>query len=204
MKKLIFDIDNTLIKWEDHYTNGLRKTMKEFNVDYDYKIIDKVIESQSTAHITLTKEKLLNDINNKTNLNLEINFVERLLENQKDAAIVDLEIIDTLKYLKEKYELVILTNYFIDTQIGRLKKAQIYDYFSDFIGGDQIKMKPHIESFQKAANGVPSIMIGDSVECDIDGAKKAGLDVIQIDYFNKYENTEHPLIRNISELKGLL
>lgn len=204
MKRLIFDVDNTLIKWEDHYTSALIKTMKKYNIDIDYKIIDKVIEEQDLRHNIFTKEALLKDINDKTKLTLKMNFIEDLLENQKELAVVDENVCETLEYLSKKYELVILTNYFTETQKGRLEKAKIAHYFKEIIGGDQVLIKPNIESFKKAMMSKDDIMIGDSIRCDIEGAINAGIKAIQIDYFNKYEKSNVPLIRNINELKNIL
>ena len=113
-----------------------------------------------------------------------------------------------LKYLSEKYELYVLTNYFKEPQIGRLKKAKIYEYFSKIIGGDDALIKPHKEIFMLACEGIdPSeaTMVGDHIMRDIQGGKDAGLKVIQIDYLNKYEdNNDHPLIREFKQLKDLL
>ena len=48
-------------------------------------------------------------------------------------------------------------------------------------------------------------MVGDHAMRDIKGGIDAGLKVIQIDYFNKYEdNNEYPLIREFKKLKDLL
>ena len=107
-----------------------------------------------------------------------------------------------------KYELYVLTNYFKEPQIGRLKKAKILDYFSKIIGGDDALIKPHKEIFMLACEGIdPSeaTMVGDHAMRDIKGGIDAGLKVIQIDYFNKYEdNNEYPLIREFKKLKDLL
>ena len=72
IKRIIFDLDNTIILWKDEYVEALKKTMKDLDADVDYKIIDKVIEEQEKIRKILTKEILLQDINRNTNLNLDI------------------------------------------------------------------------------------------------------------------------------------
>ena len=208
MKRLLFDLDNTLIKWKDEYTIALQKTIEEFNIDIDYHVIDAVIEKQEKVHDMMNKEVLLNDINEETGLNLDMSFIERLFEHQKYIADIDDDVIETLEYLKDKYDIVLLTNYFIEPQIGRLKKVGIDKYFSRFIGGDMVFIKPHKEAFLEGVKDLPLenvTMIGDSVECDVKGALAAGINIIQMDYFNKYEdNSNWPIARKFSDLKKFL
>lgn len=208
MKRLLFDLDNTLIKWKDEYTIALQKTIEEFNIDIDYHVIDAVIEKQEKVHDMMNKEVLLNDINEETGLNLDMSFIERLFEHQKYIADIDDDVIETLEYLKDKYDIVLLTNYFIEPQIGRLKKVGIDKYFSRFIGGDMVFIKPHKEAFLEGVKDLPLenvTMIGDSVECDVKGALDAGINIIQMDYFNKYEdNSNWPIARKFSDLKKYL
>ncbi|MDD6387664.1 MAG: HAD family hydrolase [Bacilli bacterium] len=208
MKRLLFDLDNTLIKWKDEYTIALQKTIEEFNIDIDYHVIDAVIEKQEKDHDMMNKEVLLNDINEETGLNLDMSFIERLFEHQKYIADIDDDVIETLEYLKDKYDIVLLTNYFIEPQIGRLKKVGIDKYFSRFIGGDMVLIKPHKEAFLEGVKDLPLenvTMIGDSVECDVKGALAAGINIIQMDYFNKYEdNSNWPIARKFSDLKKYL
>lgn len=45
IKKVIFDLDNTLIMWKKDYINALIDTMKCFDVKKDPAIIDDIIES---------------------------------------------------------------------------------------------------------------------------------------------------------------
>ena len=208
MKRLLFDLDNTLIKWKDEYTIALQKTIEEFNIDIDYHVIDAVIEKQEKVHDMMNKEVLLNDINEETGLNLDMSFIERLFEHQKYIADIDDDVIETLEYLKDKYDIVLLTNYFIEPQIGRLKKVGIDKYFSRFIGGDMVRIKPQKEAFLEGVKDLPLenvTMIGDSVECDVKGALAAGINIIQMDYFNKYEdNSNWPIARKFSDLKKYL
>ena len=208
MKRIIFDVDNTLIKWKDEYISALRKTLDEFNVDVDIKLVNEVIDMQELLHDTMDRQLMLDDINSKCNLNLPIEFIHRLMQNQCDISEVDEEVVETIDYLSKKYELYILTNYFKEPQIGRLKKAKIYDYFSGIVGGDDTLIKPNKEIFDLACKGIENheaTMVGDHFERDIMGALNAGLKAIQIDYFNKYNPVDNiPLIRNIKELKDLL
>lgn len=208
IKKLIFDLDNTLIIWKDEYSLELKDLVEEYKLNVCYKEIDKIIDDLEYTHDTISKEILLNDINSKLNLNLDINFVNKLFEKQSKLSFVDNNLIDTLDYLSKKYELVILSNYFTEIQENRLKNAKIYKYFNLILGGDKIKLKPRPEAFEMAI--FPNlkdecIMIGDSLNIDINGALNYGLKVIAVDYFNKIPNSENYIrIEDIKELKQIL
>ena len=45
IKKLIFDLDNTLIIWKDEYSLELKYLLEEYKVDTDYKKVDKILFS---------------------------------------------------------------------------------------------------------------------------------------------------------------
>ena len=209
IKRLVIDLDNTIILWKDEYTSALKKVMQEYNLDIDYKIIDDIIESQEKRYKNITKEQLLLDINNECKINLGMDFIDKLLEYQKDLAPEkDEKLIDLFAYLNSKYELVLLTNYYTETQVGRLKKLGIDIYFNQFYGGDIITLKPDPKAFYKAiGNNKPEecIMIGDSIEYDIDGALNIGMNVILVDLLDKIkEKKEYKIIKDLYELKNIL
>ncbi len=209
IKRLIFDLDNTLILWIDDYTSALRETMEYFKVDYDYLDINTIVNSQEELHEVMDKKELLNDINQACGLNLNMDFIDLLLENQKKLAIPnDKDLQVTLKYLSTKYEIVLLTNWYTDTQVGRLEIAGIAKYFKEFYGGDLGNIKPHPDSFLRAigSNKIEQcIMIGDSDYHDIEGAIELGMPVIQVDLKDKIkEERSYPVIKNIKELMDIL
>ena len=41
IKRIIFDLDNTLITWKDEYWNAVNKTFERFNLQYTDKDITK-------------------------------------------------------------------------------------------------------------------------------------------------------------------
>ncbi len=102
--------------------------------------------------------------------------------------------IDVLNYLTEKkYMLHLITNGFEKTQHHKLKNAGIDSYFREVITSEgSNSLKPHPEIFEYAliktgALKKESIMIGDTPEVDIFGAREAGIDQV---YVNHSGNTE--------------
>ncbi len=100
--------------------------------------------------------------------------------------------IETLEYLVQKnYRLHMITNGFEKTQHSKLKNSGLDKYFTEVITSEgSNSLKPHKEifdyAFQKAgANPSESIMIGDSLEVDIQGAMNAGIDQVFVNHINE-------------------
>lgn len=208
LKRIIFDLDNTLIMWLDHYPLLLKDILKDNNLDIDYLIINRAIEAQEINYDYLTKEQLLHDINVNLEKPVSMSLVDEILERQKVLAEYDESIIDVLKYLASKYEIVVLTNYFKDTQEGRLKTAGLLPYITEVIGGDTVnKIKPNAEGFIKAMGNHTAnecLMIGDSINIDIKGAKNVGIPTVLMDKENRYSDYQGKRITNLEELKEML
>ena len=114
----------------------------------------------------------------------------------------------TLEYLSQKYELVVLTNWFIESQIKRLENIGICKFFTEFYGAEKYA-KPYKESFEQAAGKFQMdeiAMVGDSLKMDIKGAIDAGIkNVVWRDIKNKAEEYKEELegVYVIKELKQL-
>jgi putative hydrolase of the HAD superfamily len=99
--------------------------------------------------------------------------------------------VEILEYLSEKkYHLHLITNGFEKTQHSKLKNSAIDKYFSEVITSESSNsLKPHKEIFDYAlakagAQKQESIMIGDSIEVDIQGAMNAGIDQVYVNHLN--------------------
>lgn len=97
--------------------------------------------------------------------------------------------ITTLQYLQDKgYKLHLITNGFEETQHSKLKNSGISKFFAEVItseGSNSIKPKKEIFEYALKKAGAPlhhSIMIGDSIEVDILGAKNAGMDQVYVNH----------------------
>lgn len=97
--------------------------------------------------------------------------------------------IECLDYLTDKgYRLHLITNGFEETQHSKLKHSGIASYFIEVITSEgSNSIKPNKEIFEYAfmktsANPHESIMIGDSIEVDIQGAMNAGIDQVFVNH----------------------
>ena len=207
IKRVIFDVDDTLINFPESYIEETKKILTKFGIDADavnlYEEVAKYESNNKTKYYN--KENLLNSINSSLNLNLTNEFLDEFF-NMYNKLITPLEegVIETLEYLKEKYELVILSNWFTDSQKSRLTEAGILKYFDEVYGADVIPMKPNKESFLIAIGDLKieeCVMVGDSIESDIKVPYEMGMKVFHL---NKYGTSKYPTIRAIKDLKERL
>ncbi len=206
IKRIIFDIDNTLIdfpKYEEGYQNVLDKYHTGKKAVDLYKAID-VYEKCGKFEL-YEKNNLLKVINEELNLDLDNNFLEDYFTMYNKLITPFSESIkDTLDYLSKKYELVTLSNWFTFSQEARLKKADIYKYFTKVYGTDIVPMKPKKEAFIKVIGNheiEECLMIGDSIKMDIEVPNEMGMKVY---YLNKGKKSNYPCIERLEDLKEML
>ena len=94
---------------------------------------------------------------------------------------------ELLDYLKPKYHLHLITNGFQEVQHTKLSGSGMESYFETLTVSEEVGVKkPNPEFFRYAlekarANAGESLVIGDEMAVDIDGARAAGIDQI---FFN--------------------
>ncbi|MEN8966359.1 MAG: YjjG family noncanonical pyrimidine nucleotidase [Polaribacter sp.] len=112
---------------------------------------------------------------------------------------------ELLDYLKEKYTLHIITNGFQEIQSKKMMTSNIHHYFNQIITSESVGVKkPNPKVFLHAldtakATANNSLMIGDSLEADIQGALNVGLKAIHC-VFDDLTPTD----KNITSVKSLL
>lgn len=118
--------------------------------------------------------------------------------------------LEVLDYLKPNYQLHIITNGFQEIQEKKLRNSGIYTYFKQVIDSEMAGVKkPDPVIFNLALEKAKvrpesALMIGDSLEADILGAKGAGLHAL---HFNAHGDEEHdhsPMISDLQEIKSYL
>ena len=118
---------------------------------------------------------------------------------------------ELLDYLKPKYHLHLITNGFQEIQGTKLSLSGMEPYFETLTVSEEVGVKkPNPEIFQYAlrkahATAEESLMIGDEMAVDIDGARAAGMDTV---FFNpKREKEEGECtyeVRSLLEIKEML
>ena len=112
-------------------------------------------------------------------------FLE-ILPTQKNVFPYTFEILDYL--IEKKYQLHLITNGFEKTQWSKLKNSGLDKYFTHVITSEgSNSLKPKKEIFEYAINLAgakikQSIMIGDNIDADIQGAMNAGMDTVFVNH----------------------
>jgi len=116
---------------------------------------------------------------------------KRFLKQLPERNLLFPDTLETLKYLRDSaYSIHLITNGFEEIQHLKLKNSGIDNFFTEVITSEgSNSMKPKKEIFDyalKKAGALQqnSIMIGDSMELDIQGAINAGIDQVHVDHIN--------------------
>ncbi len=223
-KHIFFDLDNTLFDFtasehlalHDLYQNHLDNIgftdFDEFIAIYDrinlklwsdYR--DNLIKKDDVKYgrfIKTLKEKNID--NNALATLLAESFVDKCAEK---SVLVE-GAMEVVKLLSEKYELHIISNGFVEAQYRKLNISGLDKYFKSITLSEEIKtQKPDKKFFQHAlvnvnARKTESLVIGDNLVCDIEGAMKFGIDAIYYSYHGT--NPENAQIKTIFKLNELL
>lgn len=116
---------------------------------------------------------------------------------------------EVLEYLITKYRLFILSNGFRELQYKKMQSAGIDGYFEKVILSEDIHVhKPYPEIFNFALSATQSqlqdsLMIGDSWEADIEGAKGIGMHQMYFNYLQRADLPFKPTYK-IDSLKEIL
>lgn len=211
MKKIVFDLDNTLIPWKEEYWNTINETFEYFNIKYsedDILKFKEAIDNYENEYDIYRESAMKKIAEDYLGFKLPDNFIQKWEEYLSLCTpdILPIDDVETFEYLYDKYELVVLTNWFTEQQKARLEKVGIMKYFKTIIGTDTVKNKPNKESYIKAClpyNLDECVMIGDSITCDYEGALKVGMKAILYDPNNK-NKIKGLKIKSMKELKKLL
>src|SRR5690554_7026723 len=112
--------------------------------------------------------------------NLSDDFLER---TTRKTCLID-GTIELLEYLKPKYRMHILSNGFSEVQFKKIENSGLRPYFDKIILSEDANInKPHADMFTYALKNTNSkrnktIMIGDSWEADVVGARNSKIDQI--------------------------
>lgn len=219
-KTLMFDLDETLFDFKASERSSLIKTMEYFNIkikDEDILYFSKVNDDFfNLFHSGIIKERItfqhkrFESFSKYLNIDFDIEKANKLyinyLTNSSDLFKGSVRVLNTLS---KKYRLVAVTNGMYDVQVGRLKNAKIYDYFSEVYVSSKIGYnKPNLEFFnycflnENNYSKDSYLIIGDKEDSDMQGGINAGIDTC---YFNKKRKVSSLIYKyEITSLEELL
>ncbi len=227
-KHLFFDLDKTLWDFKRNSEETLLELfdnyqLKNIGVEDSKKFIDvytEINEKQWADYRAgrVNKEKMRAerfiktfDVFQVSNDSLAQQLSDDYLEQCPEKTYLFPQTVEVLDYLSGKYLLHIITNGFEEVQHRKMNNCDITKYFTEIITSEKsgfLKPNPQIFFHALETTGAveeESIMIGDSLEVDILGAREAGIDQI---YFNpdRIEHSEKVTfeIHHLSALTNIL
>ena len=202
-KRFIFDLDNTLLKFDKDYQE--RFFQEEFGENNPLsENLQEYLETYWVSYPRFSDTRFASVLSLCSGLRIKESFIDRWIDTLKEMPpVLEDGVGETLDYLKGKDKsLVVLTNWVWESQIPRLKKAGIYHYFDKIYTGNYV-LKPHRDAYETSMRPYFSdecIFIGDDLENDYIGPRELGYDAILYD-----KNDKHPKqlvkIKRINELK---
>jgi len=223
-KAVFFDLDHTLWDFEKNSALAFEELLPKFGIAVDAAQFNALFSPINVKYWKLfrdgeiTQAQLrygrLKDVFTALNYDVDDELIAKVSQEYVRLLPTNNHLyegaIEILEYLKPNYSLHIITNGFHEVQALKMKSANIDHYFKTITNSEMAGCKkpdPAIFEFAlTAANAQKShsIMIGDCIEADVQGALNCGIDAI---YFNEHHLETQPQITQVNhllELKKLL
>lgn len=213
IKKVIFDLDDTLIDWDENNWNVIPGALAKFNFTCTQEVqnlIRDAFNDFSKLDKMFSEENVLNYINENNDFYLSKEMFDTIIDELSNCKqpFIEPEKYEVLEYLSKKYELYVLTNWFFRMQHSRLVLHDMSKYFTKVFGVDGTFPKPNAQAFHQISNPDEAhecVFIGDNQICDYIGSKNFGMTSI---WYNPKElksiDTDIPYIKSFNELKKIL
>lgn len=228
-KHLFFDLDRTLWDFDTNSKEALRELFEEQKLDLEVgdfqnflKVYEEVNEEcwkfyrmgqlkKEVLRVKRFRDTLLKlDFPNEKVIGFFADQYVKRSPLKKNLLPGTLEVLEHLSH--QNYVLHIITNGFKEIQHLKLKNTEIDVYFDTVLCSEETgAKKPHPKVFHAAlelarSTSRESLMIGDDLEADIQGAQKVGMEAIWYNSSSKMNNTEEHIfqINELQELKNIL
>ncbi len=207
-KHLFFDLDHTLWDFDANAKETLAELYSIFDLNNRIKIDFEDFYPKYLFHNELLWDRYHKGLISSEDLKwkrmwrtmLDFKIADEPLAKDMSGKFLDIlptkkllfpHTLEILKYLIEKkYSLHLITNGFEKTQWSKLTNSGLTGFFTHVItseGSNSLKPKKEIFEFamDKASSTVAdSIMIGDNLDADIQGAMNAGMDTVFVNHIN--------------------
>ncbi len=225
IKYIFFDLDETLFDFPLAERLAITETFTELGIDPTEENIERYSRINRLCWDGLERGELTRErlvilrfemlFSELSRADLSPDVAQRLYENALGGQHPFIEgAEDVLSELCENYELYAVTNGLYSVQSRRIKDAELDRFFKGYFISEKLGYsKPDRRFFDAAFATLPcfdkneAIVVGDSLQSDILGAKNAGLKSCLYNPKSKENKTgiiPDYQIKNLSELPGLL
>lgn len=227
-KKILFDLDNTLIDDDENRKYAIKQILIERNEEVAVNKLENFIKLDNQfwkdraegkikdPYIFKNKYEKAEWIRTQRFLKYfkNISFQEGTKINEKYIKYLSENIVpiensqNIIKYLNEKkYEIYIITNGPTNAVRSKLEKIDVLEYITNIFTAEEAgSMKPHDEFFEKffkkfgAYKRDDMIIVGDELEKDIAGGNRNGIDSCWLNTKKVQNNTVFKPTYEIKEL----
>ena len=205
-KYLLFDLDDTLLNFQQAQELAFKKLLEDEDIVYSYNLFEQYekinkalwrrFEKGELANTEVTRQRFIQFFEqfgkNVDGREIDIRYRSYLAEgNQLFEGVVDM-----LEKLHKTHKLYVASNGIGITQHTRLKNNDLNKYFEKIFISEEIgSKKPDREFFEKIFGEVgienkdEVLMIGDTLTSDILGANNIGIDSCLVD-IHKVESND--------------
>lgn len=218
---IFFDLDHTLWDFEKNSEITFNLIFEKHNIKIGLKEFMEVYKPVNFKYWNMYRRNKIDSVNlryqrlkevfDTLEVKTERDFIDLIANEYIDNLSNQIHLFpdteDILNYLATKYRLHIITNGFEKIQHKKIKSSGIDHFFETVTTAEGSGFKkPDKRIFdhalQKAkTKNSSSLMIGDNLEADIQGAKDFGMHVI---YFGKKPNFDIQHVENLRDLKSVL
>lgn len=223
-KHLFFDLDYTLWDFEANSEETLKELFVTYKLDRYFNGFDDFHDRYENHNLYLWSQYRKGKVDKKTlntqrfylpfseagfdDINVAKEFAGQYLSISPTKTRLFPGTLDVLDQLKPHYKMYIITNGFKEVQGKKLQNSGLSPYFNNVFISELIGVqKPHpyfFDYFVKSCNAHKNecLVIGDSLEADIEGAINAGID--QVLFNSKGLEHDKNITHEIAKLPELL
>ncbi|WP_010251402.1 YjjG family noncanonical pyrimidine nucleotidase [Myroides injenensis] len=221
---IFFDLDHTLWDFEKNSALAFEQVLTEmklpFSIDdflnYYVDINAEYWDKYSLNQVTQEELRVgrirdtFNHLNYSTSIEEILNVGDNYLTYLPNYNYLFDGAVDLLEYLQDKYRLHIITNGFDKVQHKKISNSGIEKFFLTVTNSENAGVKkpdPGIFNYALKSAHVPverTVMIGDNLLADVEGAMNVGMDVIYYNEHSKKVSEDIVQVKQLVEIKNLL
>ena len=224
IRHVFFDLDHTLWDFETNSAKAFALIFEQNKIALhldeflkEYKPINeyywKLYREERISKPDLRHARL-KDAFSKVSYSIKDDMIDKLaveyIDHLPNSNVLFDGATDLLEYLHPKYTLHIITNGFEEVQRLKLTNANILKYFTNIVTSESVGVKkPNPKIFEHAlaisnASPTESMMIGDNIEADVQGAINVAMRAIHFNHDSRSVDADVTSVHRLEQLRQFL